>query len=152
MTTTPGNVRSNLPGKPPVVDLDTWQAAREELLHTAVTTIRWQITQLGWETSPGTPKSDAGERQVASPPAQSRCCAETAQLRVPRQTNLNAIISPRAIQSSADYEAEPLTSVTVPAPMSATTHRGVRAGIATSTTHGRLPVPVRVTDNTSTLA
>ena len=32
MTTTPGNATSNLPGKPPVVDLATWQAAREELL------------------------------------------------------------------------------------------------------------------------
>jgi predicted dithiol-disulfide oxidoreductase (DUF899 family) len=32
MTTTPGNARSNLPGKPPVVDLATWQAAREERL------------------------------------------------------------------------------------------------------------------------
>jgi len=29
MTTTPGNASSNLPGKPPVVDLATWQAARE---------------------------------------------------------------------------------------------------------------------------
>ena len=28
MTTTPGNASSNLPGKPPVVDLATWQAAR----------------------------------------------------------------------------------------------------------------------------
>src|SRR5260370_8258134 len=32
MTTTPGNASSNLPGKPPVVDLATWQAAREVLL------------------------------------------------------------------------------------------------------------------------
>jgi predicted dithiol-disulfide oxidoreductase (DUF899 family) len=32
MTTTPGNASSNLPGKPPVLDLATWQAAREELL------------------------------------------------------------------------------------------------------------------------
>src|SRR5881392_3991857 len=32
MTTTPGNASSNLPGKPPVVDLATWQTAREELL------------------------------------------------------------------------------------------------------------------------
>ena len=32
MTTTPGNASSNLPGKPPIVDLATWQAAREELL------------------------------------------------------------------------------------------------------------------------
>src|SRR6266508_5728670 len=32
MTTTPGNTSSNLPGKPPVVDLATWQAAREEVL------------------------------------------------------------------------------------------------------------------------
>ena len=32
MTTTPGNASSNLPGRPPVVDLATWQAAREELL------------------------------------------------------------------------------------------------------------------------
>src|SRR6267378_6992861 len=32
MTTTPGNASSNLPGKPPVVDQATWQAAREELL------------------------------------------------------------------------------------------------------------------------
>ena len=32
MTTTPGNASSDLSGKPPVVDLATWQAAREELL------------------------------------------------------------------------------------------------------------------------
>src|SRR2546421_6318077 len=32
MTLTPGNASSNLPGKPPVVDLATWQAAREKLL------------------------------------------------------------------------------------------------------------------------
>lgn len=32
MTTTPGSASSDLPGKPPVVDLATWQAAREELL------------------------------------------------------------------------------------------------------------------------
>ena len=32
MTTTPGNASSNLPGKPPVVALPTWQAARDELL------------------------------------------------------------------------------------------------------------------------
>lgn len=34
-------------------------------LDSAITTIRWQITQLGWDTSHGAPKSDAGERQVA---------------------------------------------------------------------------------------
>jgi integrase len=34
-------------------------------LRGAVTTIRWQITQLGWDTAQGAPKSDAGERQVA---------------------------------------------------------------------------------------
>ena len=32
MTTRPDNPSSDLPGKPPVVDLATWQAAREELL------------------------------------------------------------------------------------------------------------------------
>jgi predicted dithiol-disulfide oxidoreductase (DUF899 family) len=32
MTTTPDNASSNLPGTPPVVDLATWDAAREELL------------------------------------------------------------------------------------------------------------------------
>ena len=32
MATTPGNASSDLPGKPPVVDLATWQAARDELL------------------------------------------------------------------------------------------------------------------------
>ncbi len=32
MTATPGNASSKLPGKPPIVDLATWQAAREELL------------------------------------------------------------------------------------------------------------------------
>src|SRR3982750_4761246 len=32
MTTTPGNASSNRPGKPPVVDLAAWQAAREALL------------------------------------------------------------------------------------------------------------------------
>ena len=32
MTTTPGNASRDLPGKPPVVDLATWQAARDELL------------------------------------------------------------------------------------------------------------------------
>jgi integrase len=31
----------------------------------AITTVRWQITQLGWETAQGAPKSEAGERQVA---------------------------------------------------------------------------------------
>ena len=34
-------------------------------LDAAITSIRWQITQLGWETAQGAPKSDAGERQVA---------------------------------------------------------------------------------------
>jgi integrase len=34
-------------------------------LDTAVTTVRWQLTQLGWETSQGAPKSEAGERHVA---------------------------------------------------------------------------------------
>ena len=34
-------------------------------LRSAVTTVRWQIIQLGWETTQGPPKSDAGERQVA---------------------------------------------------------------------------------------
>jgi integrase len=34
-------------------------------LAAASTTIRWQITQLGWETVQGPSKSDAGERQVA---------------------------------------------------------------------------------------
>src|SRR4029453_14257255 len=32
MTTTPGKGSSNLSGRPPVVDLATWQVAREELL------------------------------------------------------------------------------------------------------------------------
>ena len=32
MTTTSGNASNNLPGRPPAVDLATWQAAREELL------------------------------------------------------------------------------------------------------------------------
>ena len=32
MTTTPRNPTTAPPGRPPVVDLDTWQAAREELL------------------------------------------------------------------------------------------------------------------------
>src|SRR3954469_14093679 len=32
MTTTPGNASNDLPGKPPVVDQATWQAARDELL------------------------------------------------------------------------------------------------------------------------
>ena len=32
MTTTPSSASSSLPGKPPVVDLATWQAARDELL------------------------------------------------------------------------------------------------------------------------
>jgi integrase len=31
----------------------------------AVTTVRWQITQLGWDAVQGVPKSDAGERTVA---------------------------------------------------------------------------------------
>jgi integrase len=34
-------------------------------LDAAVTTVCWQITQLGWDTAQGAPKSDAGERQVA---------------------------------------------------------------------------------------
>src|SRR5829696_1307754 len=32
MTTTPSNVTTALPGRPPVVDLAAWQAARDELL------------------------------------------------------------------------------------------------------------------------
>ncbi|WP_327406044.1 DUF899 domain-containing protein [Streptomyces sp. NBC_01288] len=32
MTTTPGTASSDLPGKPPVVDIATWNAARDELL------------------------------------------------------------------------------------------------------------------------
>src|SRR5207245_3454563 len=32
MTTTPRTTSSSLPGKPPIVDLATWRAAREELL------------------------------------------------------------------------------------------------------------------------
>ena len=32
MATTPGKASSNLPGKPPIVNLASWQAAREELL------------------------------------------------------------------------------------------------------------------------
>ena len=32
MTTTPGHPSSDLPGRPPVVDRATWDAAREELL------------------------------------------------------------------------------------------------------------------------
>ena len=32
MTTTPDNPATALPGRPPVVDLATWQAARDELL------------------------------------------------------------------------------------------------------------------------
>jgi integrase len=34
-------------------------------LGTALSTIRWQITQLGWDPVQGAPKSDAGERTVA---------------------------------------------------------------------------------------
>ena len=34
-------------------------------LGAALTTIRWQITQLGWDAVQGAPKSDAGERTVA---------------------------------------------------------------------------------------
>jgi len=34
-------------------------------LDTATTTIRWQITQLGWDPVQGAPKSDAGERSIA---------------------------------------------------------------------------------------
>jgi len=34
-------------------------------LDTSVTTIRWQITQLGWATEQTPPKSEAGERHVA---------------------------------------------------------------------------------------
>ena len=32
MTTTPDDPTTALPGRPPVVDLATWQAARDELL------------------------------------------------------------------------------------------------------------------------
>src|SRR5437763_16858071 len=32
MTTTPGDPTTALPGRPPVVDLATWQGARDELL------------------------------------------------------------------------------------------------------------------------
>jgi integrase len=34
-------------------------------LNTATVTVRWQITQLGWDTHQGAPKSEAGERHVA---------------------------------------------------------------------------------------
>jgi integrase len=34
-------------------------------LDAALTTIRWQITQLGWDPVQGAPKSDAGERTIA---------------------------------------------------------------------------------------
>jgi integrase len=34
-------------------------------LSVALTTVRWQITQLGWKTVQGAPKSDAGDRTVA---------------------------------------------------------------------------------------
>jgi integrase len=34
-------------------------------LAAGLTTVCWQITQLGWDTAQGPPKSDAGERQVA---------------------------------------------------------------------------------------
>ncbi|MGH3156228.1 MAG: site-specific integrase [Streptosporangiaceae bacterium] len=34
-------------------------------LATATTSVRWQITQIGWATAQGAPKSDAGERPVA---------------------------------------------------------------------------------------
>jgi integrase len=34
-------------------------------LNAAVTSIRWQITQLGWDTAQGAPKSGAGQRQIA---------------------------------------------------------------------------------------
>ena len=34
-------------------------------LGNAVTTVRWQITQLGWDAVQGVPKSDAGERTIA---------------------------------------------------------------------------------------
>ena len=34
-------------------------------LDAALTTIRWQITKLGWDPVQGVPKSDAGERTVA---------------------------------------------------------------------------------------
>jgi integrase len=34
-------------------------------LSVALTTVRWQITQLGWRTMQGAPKSDAGDRTVA---------------------------------------------------------------------------------------
>jgi integrase len=34
-------------------------------LGSAVTTIRWQIVQLGWDTEQGEPKTEAGERQLA---------------------------------------------------------------------------------------
>ena len=34
-------------------------------LSAGIATVRWQITQLGWATDQGAPKSEAGERQVA---------------------------------------------------------------------------------------
>jgi integrase len=34
-------------------------------LSVALTTVRWQITQLGWKTVQGAPKSDAGDRTIA---------------------------------------------------------------------------------------
>src|SRR5437879_5251547 len=58
VTTTPGNASRKLPGKPPVVDLATWQAAREELLvrekaHTregdAIAAARRRVPMVGGE-------------------------------------------------------------------------------------------------------
>ena len=71
MTATPGNASSNLPGKPPIVDLDRWQAAREELLvrekaHTregdAIAAARRRLPMVEFD---GTVEVVGSERRVA---------------------------------------------------------------------------------------
>ena len=46
---------------PPATVVSTSNVA----VSSATTSVRWQITQIGWATAQGAPKSDAGERPVA---------------------------------------------------------------------------------------
>ncbi len=70
MTTTHGNASKNRTGKPPVVDLATWQAARDELLvrekaHTregdAIAAAR---RRLRWSSSTAASRSPASDGPV----------------------------------------------------------------------------------------
>jgi hypothetical protein len=77
MTTTPGNASRNLPGKPPVVDLATWQAARDELLVLALG--RRRRRHLGPDQPPGAAvdppwRDPRGDPRPARPPPLTGLC------------------------------------------------------------------------------